>query len=183
MAVPPFHAMMLPLLRFVSDGTEHSLDDCGSQLAGHFKLSPEDLDQLLPSGRQTVFENRCGWARTFLKKARLLEAPVRGRMKITDRGRTVLMQEPSYIDVKFLDQFPEFSDFRKAQRKPKEMVARTNSDEGAENARGGARGCVPRPSRFPRPRSTEQSERKFSAFFRETCRRSAARYGIRGLQG
>jgi restriction system protein len=133
MAVPPFHAMMLPLLHLVSDGKEHSLDDCESQLAGQFKLSPEELGQLLPSGRQTVFENRLGWARTFLKKAGLLEAPVRGRIRITDRGRTVLTQEPGYIDVKFLDQFPEFSEFRKAQRKPKEKVSSNDSDEGAEN--------------------------------------------------
>lgn len=133
MAVPPFHALMLPLLQIASDGKEHSLDDCESELAKQFNLSPEDLSQLLPSGRQTVFENRLGWARTFLKKAGLLEAPVRGKIRITDRGRTVLTQAPSYIDTKFLDQFPEFVDFRKLQRKPKEIVARTDLHNGAEN--------------------------------------------------
>jgi restriction system protein len=184
MAVPPFHALMLPLLQIASDGKEHSLDDCESELAKQFNLSPEDLSQLLPSGRQTVFENRLGWARTFLKKAGLLEAPVRGKIRITDRGRTVLTQAPSYIDTKFLDQFPEFVDFRKLQRKPKEIVARTDLHNGAENTPDRSiRGCLPGPSRLACSRFTEQSQRMFSAFFREARRRSLARDGVRRLQG
>jgi restriction system protein len=51
-----------------------------------------------------------------LKKAGLLEAPRRGHVVITDRGRSVLAQEPNRIDVKFLEQFAEFIEFRDSSR-------------------------------------------------------------------
>src|SRR5688572_7144729 len=47
-----------------------------------------------------------------MKKAGLLESPRRGVFRITDRGTQVLSTKPQRIDVKFLDQFPEFVEFR-----------------------------------------------------------------------
>lgn len=132
MAVPPFHAMMLPLLRLISDGAEHSLEECESQLANQFNQTPEDLALKLPSGRQAVFENRLGWARTYLKKAGLLEAPSQGKIRITQQGSDVLKEQLSYIDVKFLDRFPAFLEFRKAQSKPKEINSESDPEDTPE---------------------------------------------------
>ena len=67
-----------------------------------------ELNELLPSGQQGVFANRVGWARSYLKKAGLIEYTKRGYCKITDRGLKVLSQNPTYINVKFLKQFPDF---------------------------------------------------------------------------
>ena len=39
-----------------------------------FNLTEEEQHELLPSGKQAIFDNRVGWARTHLKKAGLLES-------------------------------------------------------------------------------------------------------------
>lgn len=64
------------------------------------------------TGRQRTFDNRVGWARTYLKNARLLEYSRRGFLRITDRGKEVLARKPGKIDAKYLEQFPEFVEFR-----------------------------------------------------------------------
>jgi restriction system protein len=111
MAVPDFQSLMLPLLKSVSDGREHSIQEIRDHLANEFALTEEDLNQLIPSGVQTVFINRVSWARTYLAKAGLLEITRRSHVRITERGKEVLKQNPPRIDIKFLRQFPEFLEF------------------------------------------------------------------------
>jgi restriction system protein len=55
---------MLPLLRFAADGKEHALKEATSALAAEFRLTDAERNEYLPSGQQTVFQNRVGWART-----------------------------------------------------------------------------------------------------------------------
>jgi restriction system protein len=109
--VPDFQTWFLPLLRRVADGQTHKMADLYEQLAMDLGLTPEDRVQLLESGKQSVYENRIGWARTYLKKAGLLEAPGRGLIKITTRGREVLTTPPVKLNVSFLRQYPEFVEF------------------------------------------------------------------------
>ena len=103
---------MLPFLSVLSDGREHLLREAEDALADYFKLTPAERAELLPSGQQGIFKNRIGWARTYLKKAGLLESPKRGIFKITLRGTNTLAASPSRIDAKYLEQFPEFIEFR-----------------------------------------------------------------------
>jgi restriction system protein len=71
---------------------------------------------LLPSGQQPIFYNRVGWARTYLKKARLIDDPRRGHFRITNRGKEVLHRNPNRIDMKYLREFPEYIEFRETTR-------------------------------------------------------------------
>src|SRR5262245_17706400 len=112
MAVPDFQSLMMPLLRIARDGQEHSLTEARDALATEFKLSASDRDELLPSGRQSKFSNRVAWAKSYLQQAGLLLSPRRGHFQISDRGREVLTSAPTRIDVKFLEQDPEFVEFR-----------------------------------------------------------------------
>ena len=123
MAIPDFQSCMVPFLRHLADAKEHTLRDAEESLAEHFKLTPAERAELLPSGQQGTFKNRIGWARTYLKKAALLEAPKRGVFKITDRGLKTLAANPSRIDIKFLEQFPEFIEFREIARPESGHVA------------------------------------------------------------
>jgi restriction system protein len=118
MPIPDYETTMLPLLRFAGDGAEHSLRDAIESLANGFNLSDEQRRELLPSGQQEVFNNRVGWARTYLKKAGLLTTTRRGFFQITERGKEVLKQNPNGIDGDFLLQFQEFRDFRAFRRQP-----------------------------------------------------------------
>jgi restriction system protein len=116
MGIPDYQKIMLPLLMYASDGQEHSLRETIEALADKFNLSEEERKELLPSGQQAIFDNRVGWAKTYLKKARLLESPQRGFIKITDRGKKVLNEKPSIINTQFLEQFPEYIEFRTTRR-------------------------------------------------------------------
>jgi len=112
MAIPDYQSCMLPLLNFYGDSKDHTFREAVEALAKDFKLTDEERRELLPSGQQEIFDNRIGWARTYMKKAGLIEAPKRGINKITARGLDVLKQQPSRIDVNFLMQFDEFKEFR-----------------------------------------------------------------------
>lgn len=114
--IPDYQKIMLPLLRRLEDGAEHSMRELINALAVEFGLTEEERKQLLPSGVQPVFDNRVGWARTYLLKAGLLESPRRGIVKITDRGRQVLAQKPEKIDNNFLYQFEDIRPFLSKNR-------------------------------------------------------------------
>jgi restriction system protein len=62
MAVPDFQSFFKPLLDIASDGKEHSLREAREIIAREFRLSEEDLQDKLPSGTQTRFDNRVAWA-------------------------------------------------------------------------------------------------------------------------
>lgn len=117
MAVPDFQSLMLPLLTLSADGKEYTMQEAREGLAVVMKLSDEDLQERLPSGRQTTFSNRVAWAKVYLTQAGVLESPKRGRFHITERGRKVLAQAPVKIDIKYLEQFEEFQEFRQASSK------------------------------------------------------------------
>lgn len=113
MAIPDYQSIMLPLLRFAGDNQEHSLREAIETLAEEFNLTDEEKKELLPSGQQATFDNRVGWARTYMKKAGLLETTRRGYFQINERGLNVLKDKPEKINVQFLEQFKEFIEFRK----------------------------------------------------------------------
>lgn len=103
---------MLPVLRFAADEHEHTVREATGELAALLGLSESERTQLLPSGQQAVFENRVGWARTYLKKAGFIDNTRRPYFRITQRGLEVLSQRPATIDNAFLAQYPEFTEFR-----------------------------------------------------------------------
>jgi restriction system protein len=144
MLIPDYQTCMLPFLQHLADGQEHTLADAEESLAEHFKLSPAERAERLPSGQQGVFKNRIGWARTYLKKAALLESPRRAVFRITERGLQTLTTQPARIDGKYLEQFPEFMEFRDASKSdsglasPIELApSRTTPEEAIEAAHQG----------------------------------------------
>lgn len=112
MAIPDYQSLMLPLLRFLDDGKEHNLPEATEVLSEQFRLTPEERQQLLPSGQQTIIRNRIGWARTYMAKAGLIDAVRRGYWQLSSRGKEVLASNPERIDGHFLQRFPEFVAFR-----------------------------------------------------------------------
>jgi restriction system protein len=102
---------MLPLLEGIADGKEHDLRELRGPIAQKFGLTEGDLTELLPSGKQSVYLNRLGWAKTYLLKAGVIESPARSRVRLTKRGLDVLAKKPAAITKQFLRQFPEFLAF------------------------------------------------------------------------
>ena len=116
MAIPDYQTLMLPVLQLASDQLEHKFREVVEALAEKFSLSDDERAELLPSGSQTVFHNRVGWARSYLKQAGLLESPRRGYFRITDQGLILLAENPERINVSLLERYPEFLEFRNRKK-------------------------------------------------------------------
>jgi restriction system protein len=114
--IPDFQTLMRPLLQLASDGREHSIRDARETLANQFSLSPEEKSELLPSGRQPIFDNRVAWAKSYLQQAGIFKPTRRAHFQITERGQQVLSENPPRIDVGYLERFPEFVEFRSGQK-------------------------------------------------------------------
>lgn len=143
--IPDYQSLMLPLLKQVSDRQEHKYRDLIEKLASEFQLTDEERKELLASGTQAIFDNRVGWAKTYLKKAGLLDSPKRATFVITDTGLATLAKNPDRIDAKYLKQFPSFIEFQNASRndteeevstqEPNEQTPEENLDKAYQRIR------------------------------------------------
>ena len=113
MPTPDFQSIMLPLLQVLTDGKEWRMRDVTEALASRFQLMPQEREEMLPSGQQTLFSNRVAWAKTHLKAAGLLLNPTRGKVSLSDEGRRVLATNPDGINCRFLRQYPTYLDLVK----------------------------------------------------------------------
>jgi restriction system protein len=104
---------MRPLLAEYASGAERPIAEVRDSLAVSFALTPQELEERLPSGTARKFANRVGWSAQYLKATHLLERPRRSVYVITERGRDLLQSEPDRIDLHVLARFPEFEEFRR----------------------------------------------------------------------
>ncbi|TDK59497.1 restriction endonuclease [Bacillus salipaludis] len=112
MAVPDYQAFMYPFLQLLKDGGEHTLKEAYEYLADFFQLTADDRSEMIPSGNQLVYHNRIGWARTYLKKAGLINTVRRATFIINERGREVLADSGlSELTKEYLLRYKEFQEF------------------------------------------------------------------------
>ena len=128
MAIPDFQSVMRPVLSTVQNGAPLPLNELRERVADQFQLTDDERKERLPSGHQTVINNRVGWARTYLNKAGLLCIPAKGMVQITPRGLDALANGPQRITVSWLKQFPEFADFHTAKPQAVDAPAVLNVD-------------------------------------------------------
>lgn len=121
MSVPDFQSFMLPILSLFKDRKNHNIKECKEIAINEFELSEEDIKALVPSGKQTLIENRVYWSLTYLKKSLLIESISRGEYQITDRGFKLLETEPVKIDKKLLSQYKEYRIFSNQEEKENDV--------------------------------------------------------------
>jgi restriction system protein len=117
--VPDFQSFFKPLLDLAADDKEHSIQQARESIAKTMALTESDLAELLPSGTQTKFDNRVAWAKSYFVQAKVLESSRRGFFRITPRGKELHARNHARIDIRILNQYPEFVDFHKGKA-PKE---------------------------------------------------------------
>ena len=110
MAVPKFFEFFESFLIAVNDDSIHTSKEVRESIALHMNISDADLKEMLPSGKQSTFNNRVLWARTYLDKAGLIETPQRGKYRITDDGKAALASGER-IDLKYLEKSEKFKEF------------------------------------------------------------------------
>lgn len=127
--IPDYQSLMLPVLQEAAE-TEISTREVIERLANRHGLSVEEREQLLPSGRQRIFDNRVHWAKSYLKQAGLVRYTRRGSYIATDEGRKVLAQAPERIDNAFLKQYESFQDFQ--NRRGTQAPTQEKAEEASE---------------------------------------------------
>ena len=128
--IPDYQTCMRPALMCLIDGQLHRSRELKEALADEFSLTEAERAEMLPSGRQRVIDNRVGWALTYLSQAGLVNRPSRGQVQITPGGRSALEDNPERIEVKVLEQYPSFLEFRDRSR----AVKPSDGTEGADEA-------------------------------------------------
>ena len=118
MAVPDFQSLMLPALKAIAGGNEIPLSEVRARIAAAEGLTPEDVREMLPSGRQSVFVNRVSWAITYLVLAGLTERVQRGVSRVTADGEMLLADPPSRIDMNYLRKYPAYVAWRAGKGAP-----------------------------------------------------------------
>ena len=120
---------MRPLLEAHADGMEHLNRDLVARLGEQFGLTDEERREMLPSGGARLFDNRIGWAKSHIMQAGLLAAPRRAISIITERGRQALRLQPERIDLRILNEYEEYREFRSRRKTTGDEVTDTTELE------------------------------------------------------
>ncbi|EEH99711.1 hypothetical protein CSBG_03337 [Clostridium sp. 7_2_43FAA] len=123
MAIPTYEQLMLPLLEILRNKNIYTNKECIDILAEKLNITEKELRELLPSGKKKVFYDRVNWAKTYMKKAGLVEAPRRGTIRITQLGLELLQENPLEIKSKDLLRYSSFNDFINASNRNEENSA------------------------------------------------------------
>lgn len=119
MSIPTYEEVMLPLLEVIYDGSIYTNKECEKKLSKVFKLTDEELNERLSSGKKTFYD-RLNWTKTYLKNAGLVESTEkRGMFRITQEGRMLVESKPKEIDSKYLRKYPKFIEYIERSSKKK----------------------------------------------------------------
>ena len=110
MAIPKYNELYPSVLKALSDEKEHSIHEIDEIISDQLNLTEEERNEMLPSGNQKLIKNRIGWARSYLKKAGLIESRKRGFANITDLGLKEYNENPNLTEDDLM-KYPSFVDF------------------------------------------------------------------------
>ena len=116
MPIPDYQSLRLPTLKALADGTETSITALRGRIAASEGLTSEDLSEKLPSGRQSVFANRVGWALLGLDRAGLVVRVRHAVYRLTAEGQRLLAREPARVDNDVLRTYPAFVEWKDRER-------------------------------------------------------------------
>lgn len=110
MALPKYNDLYRVLLTVLQDGQQHSMKDVRNSIAQMLHLTEKDISETLSNG-STVYAGRVGWAKTYLKKAEMIESSQRGYISITSAGRSLLASNEPITNAVLAKLSPAFCEF------------------------------------------------------------------------
>jgi restriction system protein len=102
--MPNWEGFMIPTLTVLRDGVTRHRREINTLVADALSLTEAQRDERLASGDRR-YENRIGWALSFMTNVGALARPRRGHYEITDAERQLIDQYPQGVSerqIKFL---------------------------------------------------------------------------------
>lgn len=116
MGLPKYYEFYVPFLSAISDDNIHTLKEIKDYIKNMLNIKDNEISERLPSGNQTIYDNRIGWTRTYLKKAGLIISPKRAHFQITSEGKKLLESGVNITDKLLADKYPDFADFKDGKK-------------------------------------------------------------------
>lgn len=130
MSLPKYYELYAPILESIADGNTYVVNDVKKMVSQALELTDNELEERLNSGR-TVFDNRIGWAKTYLKKAGLICIPQKSKIQITEEGKKLWKSGVKITNKLLAETYPTFAEFQ-GRSKVKEIVTEHEKIEEAE---------------------------------------------------
>ena len=111
MAIPRYNELYNDVLRELSDEKEYKTRDIKEIITNKLDLTEEERNEMLPSNRSTIINNRIGWAISYLKKAGFVESRKWGCVNITQLGLKSHSENPNITEDDLL-KIPEFAEWK-----------------------------------------------------------------------
>jgi restriction system protein len=165
MAIPTYQAAMLPALKAISLKEVTTSKEIVERVIKEFKLTPTEIETLLPSKTQRVIDNRVHWALSYMYKAGLVSKPTRGKFTITQEGKKILQENLKELSTNYLLKFESFRNFKNFKRNDNDEPLKTNTVEQSD------------PQEELNRKTQEQSPVKHNVFYRQAGIRAQFRGG------
>jgi len=135
MAIPTYQDYYLYILMYGDE--PKSSDEYLSLICDKMKISEHDQQVRNSSGEPTV-RNRLRWSIHYLRHAKMMEKPTRGKYVITKRGDEIRKKHGLDVDNETLKKFEEFREFKglkKTNNKPpgSDSIDKFTPEENIEN--------------------------------------------------
>lgn len=114
MALPKYDEFYRLILNALQDGKSHSMKEVRNSIAQTLHLTEQDLSETLSNG-SSVYAGRVGWAKTYLKKAEMIDSPQRGYITITPAGQSLLTSNEPITNALLAKLSSAFLDFYRPQ--------------------------------------------------------------------
>lgn len=114
MALPKYDEFYRLVLNPLQDGKSHSMKEVRNSIAQTLHLTEQDLSETLSNG-SSVYAGRVGWAKTYLKKAEMIDSPQRGYITITPAGQSLLASNEPITNALLAKLSSAFLDFYRPQ--------------------------------------------------------------------
>jgi len=122
MDLPKYHEIFLPILKVLSDGKVLHYNELRKRVRDEYysNLPKELLERKTKSGDILIL-NRIGWAKVFLKQAKMIEQPERAKVKISEKGLAILKSGQLLLSDLINDS--DFQAHRDVKKEKKDTVA------------------------------------------------------------
>ena len=111
MPVPDFQSLMLPILKALSENEESSNAEIRNRVMTSEGLTESDTEEMLPSGKQSIFTNRVAWALSHMRRAGLVYRARRGVYQLSPEGNRLLSNDPLRVDMKTLNGYESYREW------------------------------------------------------------------------